>query len=350
MSFGGRMMNRLAMGCLLLFLSGGLLWVYADDVTKPYHILQTVKLPDEGGWDYLKVDADARRLYITHETEVLVLDADTDKIIGKVEGIQGAHGVALARKLGKGFVTSGKSGTVVVFDLKTLKKISEITAQKDADAIVYDTATTQVFTFNGDSENSTVIDAVTDQVVKTLDLGGKPEFAAVDGKGHLFNNLEDKSLVLDIDTQKLEIEHRWPIAPGEAPSGMAMDAGNNRLFIGCRNKLAVIMDAKSGKVIQTLPIGDHIDATYFDPSSGTVFNSCGDGTLSVVQQNSADNYQVVENAKTEPGARTMAFDSKTGHVFLVTAEMGPAPTPTQDNPKPRRKMIPGTFRLLVLGQ
>jgi len=343
-------MNQFTKWCWLLFWVVGISVVHADDVTKPYHILQKVKLPGDSGWDYLKVDSETRRLYVTHETEVLVLDADTYKLIGTIEGIQGAHGIALARKLGKGFISCGKSGTVVVFDLKTLKKISEITAQKDADCIVYDSATTQVFTFNGDSANSTVIDAATGNVVKTFDLGGKPEFAAVDGKGHLFNNLEDKSLVLDIDTRTLEIKHRWPIAPGETPSGMAMDTGNNRLFIGCRNKLVVVMDAKSGKVIQTLPIGDHVDATYFDPASGTVFNSCGDGTLNVVQQNSADNYQVVENAPAEPGARTMAFDSKTGHVFLVTADTRPAPTPTQDNPKPRRKMIPGTFRLLVLGQ
>jgi DNA-binding beta-propeller fold protein YncE len=280
----------------------------------------------------------------------LVLDADTYQLIGKVEGIHGAHGVALAPELGKGFVTSGKSGTVVIFDLKTLKKISEINAQKDADAIVYDPSSEKVFTFNGDSENSTVIDAATGDVVKTLDLGGKPEFAAADGHGYIFDSLEDKSVILEIDTQKLEIKHRWALSPAENPSGMAMDVENNRLFIGCRNKLLAVMDAKNGKVIQTLPIGDHIDATYFDPASGTIFNSCGDGTLSVVQENSADNYQVVENAKTEPGARTMAFDSKTGHVFLVTAEMGPAPTPTKDNPKPRRKMVPGTFKLLVLGQ
>lgn len=342
------MMNRLAIMCLSLFLVVGSSWAYADAGT--YHILQTVKLPDEGGWDYLKVDADARRLYIAHETEVLVLDADTYKVIGKVDGIQGAHGVALAPELGKGFVTSGKSGTVVVFDLKSLQKISETTAQKDADAVVYDAATKRIFTFNGDSENSTVIDAATDTVIKTLDLGGKPEFAAVDGKGHLFNNLVDKSTVLETDTKKLKIMHRWPLAPGEGPSGMAMDVEDNRLFIGCHNKLAVVMNAANGKVVQTLPIGDHIDATYFDQARGMLFNSCGDGTLSVIHQNLPDNYQVVENVKTEPGARTMAFDFKTGHVFLVTADMRPALAPTKDNPKPRRKMIPGTFRLLILGQ
>lgn len=343
-------MKRLMRWCLLMILALGTSRVYADEGTKAYHILQQVKLPDEGGWDYLKMDSDARRLYITHETEVLVLDADTYKVIGKVEGIHGAHGVALAPELGKGFVTSGKSGTVVVFDLKTLKKISEITAQKDADAIVYDSATTQIFTFNGDSANSTVINAATGQVVKTLDLDGSPEFAVADGHGHIFDCLENKNVILEIDTQKLEIENKWPLSPAEKPSGIAMDVENNRLFIGCRDKLLAVMNAENGKVVKTLPIGDHIDATYFDPASGTVFNSCGDGTLSVVQENSADNYQVVENAKTQPGARTMAFDSKTGHVFLATADMQPAPTPTQDNPKPRRKMVPGTFRLIILSQ
>lgn len=315
-----------------------------------YKIIKQVHLSGDGGWDYLKADSNSRRIYITHDTEVLVLDADTYKVIGKVEGIHGAHGVALAPELGKGFVTSGKSGTVVVFDLKTLKKVSEITAQKDADAILYDSATTQVFTFNGESANSTVINAATDKVVKTLDLGGSPEFAVADGHGHIFDCLEDKNVILEIDTQKLEIKNKWPISPAEKPSGIAMDVENNRLFIGCRNKLLAVMNAENGKVVKTLPIGDHVDTTYFDPASGTVLNSCGDGTLSVVQENSADNYQVVENAKTELGARTMAFDSKTGHVFLATADMQPAPTPTQENPKPRWKMISGTFELLVVGK
>src|SRR5665213_971177 len=263
-------MKRLAMWCLFMVLAVGTSWVYADEGTKAYHILQQVKLPDEGGWDYLNVDSDARRIYITHETEVLVLDADTYKVIRKVEGIQGAHGVALAPELGKGFATSGKSGTVVVFDLKTLKKISEITGQKDADAIVYDSATTQVFTFNGDSANSTVINAATGQVVKTLNLGGSPEFAVADGHGHIFDCLEDKNVILEIDTQKLEIENKWPLSPAEKPSGIAMDVENTRLFIGCRNKLLAVMK--------------------------------------------------------------------------------PVPTPTQDNPKPHRKMVPGTFRLIILGQ
>ena len=187
-------------------------------------------------------------------------------------------------------------------------------------------------------------------MIKTISLGGKPEYAAVDGKGHIFDNLEDKNLVLEIDTKTLEITHRWPLAPGDSPSGLAVDGTNNRLFAGCHNKMVVVMDTTNGKVGQRLPIGDHIDATFYDAGSGTVFNSCGDGTLSVIHQNSPDQYEVVENAKTEPGARTMAFDAKTGHVFLVTAKMEPPATPTKENPKPRRKIIPGTLKLLVLGQ
>lgn len=343
-------MIRMVKLCFLLVMAGLSTLVYAGKEIKGYQIIQQVKLPDNGSWDYLLVDSDARRIYITHETEVLVLDVDTYKILGTINGIQGAHGVALAPEINRGFISSGKSGTVVVFDLKTLKKISEVTVQKGSDAIVHDSVSGNVFSFNGESQTASVIVAATGKVIKTISLGGKPEYAAVDGQGHLFDNLEDKNLVLEIDTKTLEITHRWPLTPGDSPSGLAADGVNNRLFVGCHNKMVVVLDATNGKVVQTLPIGDHIDATFYDAGSGTVFNSCGDGTLSVVQQNSADNYQVVENAKTTPGARTMAFDSKTGHVFLVTADMQPAPTPTQDNPKPRRKIVAGTFKLLVLGQ
>jgi DNA-binding beta-propeller fold protein YncE len=343
-------MNRGMKWCWLVLLAGLASCAYAGDKTIGYQLLQQVKLPDDGGWDYLLVDSAARRVYITHETEVLVVDADTYQVIGKVEGIQGAHGVALAPELGKGYVSSGKSGSVVVFDLKTLKKIAEVSARKGSDAIVYEPVTGRVFAFNGSSGNCTAIDAASDKEVATFDLGGKPEFAAVDGKGYVYDNLEDKNALVKIDAKTLEIIHCWPVAPGDSPSGLAMDTKSNRLFIGCHNKKVVVMGAVKGTVIQTLPIGQGIDATYFDPASGTVFNSCGEGVLSVAHQKSADRYKVVENAKTQPGARTMAFDAKTGHVFLVTAQFEAAPAPTKENPKPRRKMVPGTFELLVLGR
>ncbi len=338
-------------GMLLGFLLGLAGLVSAgDSVSGGYKVIQKVPLQGEGGWDYLKLDDQARRLYITHDTQVLVLDADTYKQIASIDGLHRVHGVALAAELGRGFITSGDSGTVVVFDLKTFKKISEVKAQKGADAVVYDPATGRVFTFNGDSENSTVIEASTGKIIQTFSLGGKPEFAAVDGQGHVFNNLEDKSLVLKIDTKTLKITDRWPLAPGESPSGLAMDTKNNRLFVGCRNRNLAVMDAVSGKVIQTLKIGEHVDATYFDPASATVFNSCGDGTLSVVHEDTPNQFSLVENAATALGARTMAYDAKTDHVFLPAAQMQPPATPTKEDPKPRRKMIPGTFTLLVLGR
>jgi DNA-binding beta-propeller fold protein YncE len=205
-------------------------------------------------------------------------------------------------------------------------------------------------TFNGDTGNATVIDPATDQVVQTLDLGGKPEAPVSNGQGLLFDNLEDKSEILKINSKTMKITKRWPLAPGDSPSGLSMDMKNNRLFSGCHNKLLVVMNAKNGKVIQTLPIGDHVDATYFDPASGTVFSSNGDGTLTVIHEDSPDKYTLVEQFPTEPGARTMAFDTQTGHVFLATAQMGDAPAPTKEEPKPHRKPVPGTFHLLVLGK
>lgn len=314
-----------------------------------YKILKKVHLKGDGGWDLLTVDAGNRRLYITHDNKVQALDADTLKVVGTIENVQRPHGVALVPGLNKGFITSGDPGSVVAFDLKTLKRLSEIPASKDADVILYDDATKRIYTFNGDSGNSTVIDPGAEKAVKSIDLGGSPEAAAADGKGNIFDNLADKSMVVKIKTKSLKIVSRWPTAPGVSPTGMAMDADHHRLFIGCRNKLLVVMDSKNGRVVKTLPIGEHVDSTAFDPKSGMIFNSCGDGTLSVIHEDSPNQYHVVENAATEPGARTMAFDAKTGHVFLDTAQTMPV-TPTADNPRPRRKPVPGTFKVLEVGK
>jgi DNA-binding beta-propeller fold protein YncE len=314
-----------------------------------YKILKKVPVSGDGGWDCLAVDGKARRLYITHDTEVQVFDADSLKLVGKIEGTKRAHGIALVPKQNRGFITSGETGTVVIFDLKTLKRLSEITAQKDADAAVYDPVSGKVFSFNGDSGNATVIEASTGKVLKTLDLGGAPEFAVADGKGRVYDNLEDKNMALMIDAKTLRIVHRWPTAPGESPTGMDMDKKTKRLFIGCRNKRLVVMDATNGKIIQTLPIGEHVDGTTFDPQSGTVFTSNGDGTLTVIREDSPNKYHVVENAKTEPGARTMAYDPQTGHVFSVAAKTLPV-APTPGNPHPWRKIVPGSVHLLVIGQ
>src|SRR5450432_527455 len=214
---------------------------------SPYQVSRKIPLPGEGGWDYLTVDEGARRLYVSHATQVVVLDIDTLEIVGSISGLSGVHGVALAPEFGRGFITSGQSGTVAVFDLKTLQKLAEVKVGKKPDAIVYDPATERVFAMNGDSESSTVINAADSKVLGTVELGGGPEFTIADGKGNVFVNLEDKSELLRIDAKNLQVKNRWPVAPCGAPSSMAFDAANSRLFLGCRSKLLTVVNSESGK-------------------------------------------------------------------------------------------------------
>jgi len=255
--------------------------------------------------------------------QVEVLDVDSGAIVGQIPNTPGVHGIAIAPELGRGFVSDGQSSTVTIFDLKTLKRIGEVPTGKKPDAIIYDPATSRVFAFNGGSNSSTVIDAAADgKVAGTIDLGGGPEFATADGKGSVFDNLEDESLVLKIDARKLTVEQRWKTAPCESPSSMAMDRPNRRLFIGCRSHLMAVMNADTGQVMTTLPIGDHVDATVFDPGTRLIFNSNGDGTISVIHEDSPDQYSAVGTVKTLPRAKTMALDPKTHSLFLSTAEAG----------------------------
>jgi len=287
-----------------------------------YTLIKKIPIPGQGGWDYLTVDEAARRLYVSHGTQVEVLDVDSGAIVGKIENTQGVHGIAVAADIGRGFASDGESSTVTIFDLKTLKMIAEVPTGKKPDAIIYDLTTSRVFAFNGGSNSATVIEAKDGKVAGTIDLGGGPEFAAADGKGYVYNNLEDESLVLKINSRTLKVEQRWPTAPCASPSSMAMDRPNRRLFIGCRSKVMAVMNADTGQVITTLPIGDHVDATAFDPDSRLVFNSNGEGTITVIHQDSPDKYAVVENVKTLPKAKTMALDPKTHRLFLSTAEAG----------------------------
>jgi len=287
-----------------------------------YQITKKIPIPGQGGWDYLTVDEGARRLYVSHGTQVEVLDVDSGAIVGKIEQTPGVHGIAVAPELGRGFVSDGQASTVTIFDLKTLKTIGEVPTGKKPDAIIFDPATSRVFTFNGDSKSATVIDAAAGKVAGTVDLGGGPEFAAADGTGYVFDNLEDESLVLKIDARKMTVEQRWKTAPCESPSSMAMDRHNRRLFLGCRSKVMAVMNADTGQVITTLPIGDHVDATAFDRETGLIFNSNGEGTVTVIRQESPDKYSVVEMVKTVPRAKTMALDPKTHQLFLSTAEGG----------------------------
>jgi YVTN family beta-propeller protein len=294
----------------------------ASATALDYQITRKIQIPGKGSWDYLVVDEGGRRLYVSHGTQVEVLDVDSGAIVGKVENTPGVHGIAIAPELGRGFASNGQSSTVTIFDLKTLKTIAEVPVGKKPDAIIYDPATSRVFAFNGDSSSASAIEAATGKVVGTVDLGGGPEYAVADGSGYIYNNLEDASLVLEINARSLKVEQRWPTAPCASPSSMAMDRPNRRLFIGCRNKLMAVVNADTGQVITTKPIGDHVDATAFDSASRLIFNSNGDGTITVIHQESPDKYSVVENVKTLAKAKTMALDPRTHRLFLSTAEAG----------------------------
>jgi DNA-binding beta-propeller fold protein YncE len=297
-------------------------FVTSAQAAESYHITKKIPIPGQGGWDYLTVDDGARRLYVSHGTQVEVLDVDSGAIVGKIENTPGVHGIAIAPEQGRGFVSNGQASTVTIFELKTLKKIAEVPVGKKPDAIIYDPATARVFAFNGDSNSATAIQADDGKVAGTVDLGGGPEFAVADGSGYVYNNVEDASEVLRINARTLKVEQRWPTAPCASPSSIAMDRANRRLFIGCRSKVMAVMNADTGKVIATLPIGDHVDATAFDPDARLIFNSNGEGTITVIHEDSPDKYSAVETVKTLPKAKTMALDPKTHQLFLSTAEAG----------------------------
>jgi YVTN family beta-propeller protein len=287
-----------------------------------YSIIQKIPIPGTGSWDYLTVDEAARRLYVSHGTQVEVLDIDSLTLVGSIPNTAGVHGIAIAPELGRGFTSNGQASTVTIFDLKTLKPIADVATGKKPDAIIYDPATSRVFAFNGGSNSATAIDAATGKVAGTVNLDGGPEYAAADGKGFVYNNLEDESLLLKINSRELKVEQRWPTAPCSSPSSMAMDRPNRRLFLGCRSKVMAVLDADSGKVIATLPIGDHVDATAFDPETKLIFDSNGEGTITVIHQDNPDKYSIVETVKTAPRAKTMALDPKTHRLFLSTTENG----------------------------
>ena len=316
-----------------------------------YAVVREVHLGGEGGWDYLTVDPAERRLYVTRSTRVVVLDADTLAQVGEIPNTAGVHGVALAPELGRGFTSNGKAGTVTIFDLKTLKPLDEVKVTgENPDAILYDAPSKQVFAFNGRSGNVTVLDGATGKVKATVALGGKPEFAATDLDGRVYVNIEDKSEVVALDTRTLEVLRRWPLAPCEEPSGMAIDRARKRLFIGCGNRMMAMVDLTSSKVVATVAIGQGVDANAFDPGTGLAFSSNGEGTLTVAREDGASALTVLEDVKTQRGARTMALDEKTHRVFLATADFGPPPSPTAEQPHPRPPAVPDTFRIVVVGR
>ncbi len=304
-----------------------------------YKVINTYKVGGDGGWDYLTADSSARRLYISRATHVIVLDLDSGKTVGDIADTPGVHGIALAPELGRGFVSNGREGTVSIFDMKTLATSSKVKVGDNPDAILYDPATKRVFTFNGRSQDATAIDATNGKVLGTIKLDGRPEFAASDGKGEIFVNIEDKSELTAIDPAKLAVKSTWPLAPCKEPSGLSMDRKNRRLFVGCDNKMMAIVNADTGKVLATPAIGDGVDATAFDDETGLAFASCDEGVLTVVREESPDKFSVAENVPTQAGARTMALDTKTHNVYLVTAKFGPPPA-----------LLPDSFVVLVVGK
>ena len=316
-----------------------------------YHLLKKHVLGGEGGWDYMALDGRTRLLYVTHGNAIEILNVDTGVKAATITGLAGVHGMAFDPARNRGYISNGRGNSVSVFDLESRKILEEVpTSGQNPDSIMYDPFSDRIFTFNGRTANATAIDAATGKVVGTVDVGGKPEFAVTDGKGTIFVNNEDKSEIVSFDAKTLQIKTRWSIAPGEGPSGLAIDIKNKRLFSVC-DKVIVVSDFEKGKVVTTVPIGDGPDAVRYDPGTGLVFASNGgDGTLTVIRQESADRYSVVETVPTARGARTMELDPKTHHVFVVTAEYGPAPAPTAEQPRPRPAIVPGSFMVLEFGK
>ena len=311
---------------------------------EPYYFIKEIPVAGDDGWDYLTVDSAAHRLYISHGTKMIVLDLTKDTVLGEITNTLGVHGLALAPELGRGLITCGHEDKAAIVDLKTLAILSKVDTGANPDSMLYESGQQEFYTFNGRGRSATVIDAKSAKVVSTILLDGKPEFAQADTKaGQVYDNLEDKSEVVVIDTKLHAIVHRWPIAPGEAASGMAIDTKNHRLFIGCHNHLMVMMDSQSGKVLATVLIGDGVDANAFDPETQLAFAACGDG-LTTIAHEAGEQLTVVQTLKTERSARTMAIDPATHKIYLASAKFD-APAAGQR----RGKIIPGTFKILVYG-
>ena len=328
-----------------------------------YRLLKTIPIPGAGtSWDYLGADSVNRHIFVSHGPQLEVLDADSYAVVGKIvaPGVdfsnpetltgQGVRGAAAAPDLGLGFTSNGRDGSMSIFDLKTLKVLAVVKVGENPDGYLYDPASHRGFTFSNRTKGGTAVDLKEAKVAGNVALGGKPEAAAADGKGHVFVNVQDKDIVTKFDSRKLAVEESWPTAPCHEPTSMAIDAKNRRLFVGCRGQapLLLVMDTENGKIITTLPIGNGTDAAGFDPGTRMVFTSNGEGTITVVQQESADKYTVADTVKTEPGARTMALDLKTHKLFLITADR--KTLPASPGQAARTEVVPGSFRVLVVGR
>jgi hypothetical protein len=320
----------------------------ADDL---YHYITQIPIGGEGGWDYLSIDPDAHRLYVSHATDIVVIDLKNNQIVGEITNTPGVHGVALAPKMGLGVTSNGRENKAGIVDLKTLQTLSKVDTAEGPDGMIYNPAMREAYLFCGRANAATVVDVKEREVVATVPLEGRPEFAQADPKANrVYDNLEDKSEVAVIDGIAHTVVTNWPIAPGESASGMAIDVKNHRLFIGCHNQMMVMMDSGNGQVVGTVPIGEGVDADAFDPKTKLAFASCGDGTTTIAHEDSPDKLTVVQTLKTQRGARTMALDPGTHNIYLVTADFQASTNSPADGERRRRpRMIPNTMRVLVYG-
>ena len=317
----------------------------------PYHVVSRIPLAGEGGWDYLNVDTAAHRLYVSRGTHVAVIDLDRDSVVGDIPNTNGVHGIAFVRELNRGFTSNGRDTTVTIFDLKTLTPIAVLKVTgRNPDAIIYDPVSRRVFTFNGGGANATAIDPQAGAVVGTIDLGGKPENAVSDGRGRMYVNIEDKSELVAFDPRTLKVLARWPLAPCDEPSGLAIDRNTNRLFSVCSNSLMAVVDPDRGRVVTTLPIGSGTDGAAFDPATGLAVSSNGEGTMTVVHEESPDSFRVVATVPTQRGGRTIALDERTHRLYTIAAQYGEMPAPTADRPRPRPPVIPGSVVVVILAR
>lgn len=315
-----------------------------------YQVVQRLPLGGDGGWDYPSVDPASHLLYLSRGDHVSVVDTVSGKEVGSIPDTPGVHGIALAPELDRGWISAGKADQVKVFDLKTRAVLATVTTGPGPDAILYEPATKRVFAFNGHGHSATVIDALGNQVLATIPLGGKPEFARADGRGRVLVNIEDTAELLALDARQAGVASRWPLPGCEEPSGLALDAGRQRSFSTCGNQVLVVMDVAHGKPVASVPIGNGVDGAEFDPASGDVYSANGEGSLTVVHEETPDRYAVRQTLPTQRSARTIALDRTTHRLYLPAAELGPPPPATADNPHPRPSIMPGTFAVLVIDQ
>jgi len=318
-------------------------------VSQTHYVSKKISTTGNEGWDYLAVDEINQHLFVSHGNSVNVIDLKTDKTISIIPNTNGVHGIAIANDLNKAFITDGKDNAVTIINLKTFDLIEKVVIQgQKPDAIMYDLFSHKVFTFNAKSKDATVLDATTNKVIKNIPLGGSPEFPASNLKGLIYINIEDTNEIKTIDATLLEVVNTWSISPGEEPSGLVLDKESNRLFSVCSNKLMMILDATTGKIIDNLPIGGGCDGVAFDPEKKLIYSSNGDGTITVVKEENANSFSVIETIPTQKGARTIAIDKTTHKLYLSSAAYGPKPEPTAENPKPRASIIPNSFVVLVI--